>query len=250
MNLKQRKTISKVFTSDLKEVTVAGWIQQVRDLGGLRFVKLQDRTGIVQIVLPKKKVSPEIFSLDLQEGDIISVSGEIVDNNSAPKGKEILPAKLEIINKRVQEYPIDITDKIETNPDKRYDYRFLDLRNRKVAQIFEIESCVAYAIEEYFRLNDFLQFFSAKIVGSATESGANVFEIRYFDKKAYLAQSPQFYKQMMLMAGFERVFEIGPVFRAEKHHTIRHLCEYTSIDFEISFIDNQKDVMKVFTLKK
>ncbi|MCG3226427.1 MAG: aspartate--tRNA(Asn) ligase [Candidatus Heimdallarchaeota archaeon] len=245
MNLKQRKTISKVFTSDLKEVTVAGWIQQVRDLGGLRFVKLQDRTGIVQIVLPKKKVSPEIFSLDLQEGDIISVSGEIVDNNSAPKGKEILPAKLEIINKRVQEYPIDITDKIETNPDKRYDYRFLDLRNRKVAQIFEIESCVAYAIEEYFRLNDFLQFFSAKIVGSATESGANVFEIRYFDKKAYLAQSPQFYKQMMLMAGFERVFEIGPVFRAEKHHTIRHLCEYTSIDFEISFIDNQKDVMKV-----
>ncbi|MHA1952347.1 MAG: aspartate--tRNA(Asn) ligase [Candidatus Heimdallarchaeaceae archaeon] len=245
MNLKQRKTISKVFISDLKEVTVAGWIQQVRDLGGLRFVKLQDRTGIVQVVLPKKKVSEEIFSLDLQEGDIISVSGEIVDNNSAPKGKEILPAKLEIINKRIQEYPIDITDKIETNPDKRYDYRFLDLRNRKVAQIFEIESCVAYAIEEYFRLNDFLQFFSAKIVGSATESGANVFEIGYFDKKAYLAQSPQFYKQMMLMGGFERVFEIGPVFRAEKHHTTRHLCEYTSIDFEISFIDNQRDVMKV-----
>ncbi|MCG3222066.1 MAG: aspartate--tRNA(Asn) ligase [Candidatus Heimdallarchaeota archaeon] len=245
MNLKQRKTISKVFTGDLKKVTVAGWIQQVRDLGGLRFVQLQDRTGIIQIVLPKKKVSQEIFSLDLQEGDIISVSGDVVDNKSAPKGKEILPAKLEIINKRVQEYPINITDKIETNPDKRYDYRFLDLRNRKVAQIFEIESCVAYAIEEYFRLNDFLQFFSAKIVGSATESGANVFEIGYFDKKAYLAQSPQFYKQMMLMAGFERVFEIGPVFRAEKHHTIRHLCEYTSIDFEISFIDNQRDVMKI-----
>jgi aspartyl-tRNA synthetase len=245
MNLKERTTISKVFTDDLKEITVAGWIQQVRDLGGLRFVQLQDRTGIVQIVLPKKKVSQEIFSLDLQEGDIITVFGEIVENKSAPKGKEILPSTLEILNKRAQEYPIDITDKIETNPDKRYDYRFLDLRNRKVAQIFEIESCVAYAIEEYFKLNDFLQFFSAKIVGSATESGANVFEIGYFDKKAYLAQSPQFYKQMMLMGGFERVFEIGPVFRAEKHHTIRHLCEYTSIDFEISFIDNQRDVMKV-----
>jgi aspartyl-tRNA synthetase len=245
MNLKQRIAIKEVFTNDLKEVVVAGWIQQVRDLGGLRFIQLQDRSGIVQIVLPKKKVSEEIFSLDLQEGDIIYVTGNVVDNNSAPKGKEILPKELEILNKRAQEYPIDITDKIETNPDKRYDYRFLDLRNRKVAQIFEIESCVAYAIEEYFKLNDFLQFFSAKIVGSATESGANVFEIGYFDNKAYLAQSPQFYKQMMLMAGFEKVFEIGPVFRAEKHHTIRHLCEYTSIDFEISFIENQKDVMKV-----
>ena len=245
MNLKQRITINEVFTSERKEILVAGWIQHVRDLGGLRFVQLQDRTGIVQIVLPKKKVSQEIFSLDFQEGDIIAVSGAIIDNESAPKGKEILPSKLEILNKRVQEYPIDITDKIETNPDKRYDYRFLDLRNRKVAQIFEIESCVAYAIEEYFKQNDFLQFFSAKIVGSATESGANVFEIGYFDKKAYLAQSPQFYKQMMLMGGFERVFEIGPVFRAEKHHTVRHLCEYTSIDFEISFIDDQRDVMKV-----
>ena len=245
MNLKQRIAIKEVFTNGLEEVVIAGWIQQVRDLGGLRFVQLQDRSGIVQIVLPKKKVSEEIFSLDLQEGDIISVTGEVVDNKSAPKGKEILPAKLEILNKRAQEYPIDITDKIETNPDKRYDYRFLDLRNRKVAQIFEIESCVAYAIEEYFKLNDFLQFFSAKIVGSATESGANVFEIGYFNNKAYLAQSPQFYKQMMLMGGFEKVFEIGPVFRAEKHHTIRHLCEYTSIDFEISFIEDQKDVMKV-----
>ncbi|MCK5409970.1 MAG: aspartate--tRNA(Asn) ligase, partial [Candidatus Heimdallarchaeota archaeon] len=129
--------------------------------------------------------------------------------------------------------------------DKRLDYRFLDLRDRKVAQIFEIESAVAYAIQEYFMKNDYLQFFSPKIVGSATESGASVFEIEYFGKKAFLAQSPQFYKQMMLIAGFEKVFEIGPVFRAEKHHTSRHLCEYTSIDFEISYIDNQRDVMNV-----
>ncbi|MHA2357618.1 MAG: aspartate--tRNA(Asn) ligase [Candidatus Heimdallarchaeaceae archaeon] len=245
MDLKQRKAIEEIYRSDLKKVTIAGWIHQVRDLGGLRFIQLQDRSGIVQVVLPKKKVAPEIFSLDLQEGDIIFVTGEVIENKNAPEGKEVLPSELEIINKRVQEYPIAITDKIETNPDKRYDYRYLDLRNRKIAQIFEIESTVAYAIQEYFRKNNFLQFFSAKIVGSATESGANVFEIGYFDKKAFLAQSPQFYKQMMLMAGFERVFEIGPVFRAEKHHTVRHLCEYTSIDFEISYINDQRDVMKV-----
>jgi len=245
MVLSQRTSIARIFEEDLKNVIVAGWIQHVRNLGGLRFIQLQDRSGLVQIVMPKKKVSEEIFNIDFQEGDIIAVTGDVVDNTSAPNGKEVLPSEVTILNKRAQEYPIDITDKIETNPDKRYDYRFLDLRNRKIAQIFEIESCVAYAIEEYFKQNDFLQFFSAKIVGSATESGANVFEIGYFDKKAYLAQSPQFYKQMMLMAGFERVFEIGPVFRAEKHHTIRHLCEYTSIDFEISFIDDQRDVMKV-----
>jgi aspartyl-tRNA synthetase len=245
MDLKQRNAIAEIFTTDIDNVKIAGWIQQVRDLGGLRFIQLQDRSGIVQIVIPKKKVSQEIFSLELQEGDIIFVVGEVVENKSAPNGKEVLPSSLNILNKRVQEYPIAITDKIETNPDKRYDFRFLDLRNRKVSQIFEIESAVAYSIQEYFKENDFLQFFSAKIVGSATESGANVFEINYFDKKAFLAQSPQFYKQMMLMAGFERVFEIGPVFRAEKHHTNRHLCEYTSIDFEISYINDQRDVMKV-----
>lgn len=256
MNLQNKLPVEKVFDDDRKDVFIAGWVQQVRNLGGLKFVQLQDRTGLVQIVLPKKKVTPEIFDVDYQEGDILAVKGTVIPNDSAPKGKEILPSEVIILNKRAQEYPIAIGDKIETNIDKRLDYRFLDLRDRKVAQIFEIESSVAYSIQEYFQKSGFLQFFSPKIVGSATESGANVFEIGYFGEKAFLAQSPQFYKQMMLMAGFERVFEIGPVFRAEKHHTSRHLCEYTSIDFEISYIDNQKDVMKVlqeaisFTLKK
>ena len=245
MTLKERIAINEIFLESLKTVVVAGWIQQVRNLGGLRFVQLQDRSGVAQIVMPKKKVSEKIFNLDLQEGDIILVEGDVIENTNAPNGKEILPSMLEILNKRVQEYPIAISDKIETNPDKRYDFRYLDLRKRNVAQIFEIESAAAYNFQEFFNKNNFLQFFSAKIVGSATESGANVFEISYFDKKAFLAQSPQFYKQMMLVAGFERVFEIGPVFRAEKHHTSRHLCEYTSIDFEISYIENQIEVMQV-----
>ncbi len=245
MNLQKKIPVEKIFIDGLEDIFIAGWIQQVRNLGGLKFIQLQDRTGLVQIVLPKKKVTPEVFGIDYQEGDIIAVKGTIVENKSAPKGKEILPSEIVVLNKRAQEYPIAIGDKIETNIDKRLDYRFLDLRDRKVAQIFEIESAVAYAIQEYFMKNDFLQFFSPKIVGSATESGASVFEIEYFGKKAFLAQSPQFYKQMMLVAGFEKVFEIGPVFRAEKHHTSRHLCEYTSIDFEISYIDNQRDVMNV-----
>ncbi len=245
MNLQKKIPVEKIFINGLEDVFIAGWIQQVRNLGGLKFIQLQDRTGLVQIVLPKKKVTPEVFGIDYQEGDIIAVKGTIVENKSAPKGKEILPSEIVVLNKRAQEYPIAIGDKIETNIDKRLDYRFLDLRDRKVAQIFEIESAVAYAIQEYFMKNGYLQFFSPKIVGSATESGASVFEIEYFGKRAFLAQSPQFYKQMMLVAGFERVFEIGPVFRAEKHHTSRHLCEYTSIDFEISYIDNQRDVMNV-----
>ncbi|MHA1115162.1 MAG: aspartate--tRNA(Asn) ligase, partial [Candidatus Heimdallarchaeaceae archaeon] len=245
MDFKNRTQIANIFTSDPETVTIAGWVQQVRNLGGLKFIQLQDRSGLVQIVLPKKKVSPEIFTIDYQEGDILLVQGKVVTNNSAPKGKEILPSTIDIVNKRQQEYPIAIDDKINTNIDKRLDYRYLDLRNRSVAQIFEIESSVAYAFQEFFHKNNFLQFFSSKIVGSATESGANVFEIGYFGRKAYLAQSPQFYKQMMLISGFEKVFEIGPVFRAEKHHTSRHLCEYTSIDFEIAYISDQKDVMKV-----
>ncbi|MHA1482413.1 MAG: amino acid--tRNA ligase-related protein, partial [Candidatus Heimdallarchaeaceae archaeon] len=210
MNLQKKIPVEKIFIDGLEDVFIAGWIQQVRNLGGLKFIQLQDRTGLVQIVLPKKKVTPEVFEIDYQEGDIIAVKGTIVENKSAPKGKEILPSEIVVLNKRAQEYPIAIGDKIETNIDKRLDYRFLDLRDRKVAQIFEIESAVAYAIQEYFMKNDYLQFFSPKIVGSATESGASVFEIEYFGKKAFLAQSPQFYKQMMLIAGFERVFEIGP----------------------------------------
>ena len=188
MNLLKKLPIEKVFTNESEEVFVAGWVQQVRNLGGLKFIQLQDRTGLVQIVLPKKKVTPEIFEIDYQEGDIIAVKGAVVENKSAPKGKEILPSEVSVLNKRAQEYPIAIGDKIETNIDKRLDYRFLDLRDRKVAQIFEIESAVAYAIQEYFMKNEFLQFFSPKIVGSATESGANVFEIGYFGKKAFLAQ--------------------------------------------------------------
>ncbi|MCK4896852.1 MAG: aspartate--tRNA(Asn) ligase, partial [Candidatus Heimdallarchaeota archaeon] len=193
MKLQKKIPIEKIFIDGLEDVFIAGWIQQVRNLGGLKFIQLQDRTGLVQIVLPKKKVTPEVFGIDYHEGDIIAVKGTIVENKSAPKGKEILPSEIVVLNKRAQEYPIAIGDKIETNIDKRLDYRFLDLRDRKVAQIFEIESAVAYAIQEYFMKNDFLQFFSPKIVGSATESGASVFEIEYFGKKAFLAQSPQFY---------------------------------------------------------
>ncbi len=245
MELRNKIPISTVFSSEISELTIAGWVQQVRNLGGLKFLQLQDRSGLVQLVLPKKKVDPSIFEIDFQEGDILLVKGTVITNQSAPKGKEVLPSFISVLNKRLEEYPIAITDKIDTNVDKRYDFRFLDLRNRSIARIFEIESLIAYAVQEYFKKKGYLQFFSSKIVGSATESGANVFEIGYFNKKAFLAQSPQFYKQMMLMAGFEKVFEIGPVFRAEKHHTTRHLCEYTSIDFEISYIVDQTDIMNV-----
>ncbi len=245
MNIHKRQPIKDVYSDNFSEVVIGGWVQQIRNLGGLKFIQLQDRSGIVQIVLPKKKVSPEIFTIDYQEGDILLIKGAVVSNKSAPKGKEVLPSDIVIINKREQEYPIAIGNKIDTNIDKRLDFRYLDLRDRNVSQVFEIESSVAYAFQEYFHNNNFLQFFSSKIVGAATESGANVFEIGYFGRKAFLAQSPQFYKQMMLIAGFERVFEIGPVFRAEKHHTSRHLCEYTSIDFELSYIENQFDVMRI-----
>lgn len=245
LDLKNRKSISNVFTTDFSDIVIAGWVQHVRNLGGIRFIRVQDRTGIVQIVMPKKKVPENLFSIELNEGDIVLIKGKIVKNETAPKGREILPTDLKVLNQRYEEYPIAITDKIETNPDKRYDYRYLDLRNRRIAQIFEIESEIAYAFQEYFHKEGFLQFFSSKISGAATEGGANVFEIGYFDKKAYLAQSPQFYKQMMLMGGFEKVFEIGPVFRAEKHHTTRHLCEYTSIDFEIAYIPDQSVVIDI-----
>lgn len=239
----------RISTSNIKSgsVVVAGWVREIRDFGKLKFIILADREGEVQITAKANEVESEILEIidKLGKEDVIVVKGNVRENEKAPGGKEIVPEKIEILNTSERVLPLEIRSKAKAELSTRLDNRFLDLRKKEVLAIFKIRSQVANAIREFFHENGFIEIHTPKIVASATESGANVFPILYFEKEAFLAQSPQFYKQACVVGGFEKVFEIAPAFRAEKHHTIRHLTEYTSVDAEIGFIKSHEDVMKV-----
>jgi nondiscriminating aspartyl-tRNA synthetase len=230
-----------------QRVTVQGHLEEIRDLGGLKFVILRDIKGRVQVVFNKKTAAQELLGLidSTSRESVVRVVGRVKKDARAPLGFEIEPESFEVLSKAETPLPIDVAGKTETNLDTRLDWRFLDLRRPEVAAVFKIQSKLGKAIREFFDKNGFYEIHTSKIVSQATEGGANVFPIFYFKRTAYLAQSPQFYKQMMIAAGFEKVWEIGPVFRAEPHHTPRHLCEYTSIDLEMGYIKNHLDVIDV-----
>ncbi len=227
-----------------KTVKVAGWVSEIRSLGGVVFVVLRDREGFIQITVHKDNSCFDVAK-KLKKEYVISAEGKVEKNSNAPGGAELIPSKINIISPSQQPIPLDISGKIESNLDKRLDWRVLDLRRPDVRSIFKIRAKILEAFREELRNNGFIEFNSPKILETASESGANVFPIIYFQKEAFLAQSPQFYKQSLIAAGFDRVFETGPVFRAEPHHTTRHTCEYTSLDFEMGFIDSYEDVMNM-----
>jgi len=226
---------------------ICGWVDRVRDLGRVKFVIIRDREGSLQIV-GKAGESPEavletIAGLDRE--DVVCTIGILRRNPQAPGGAEITAESIEVVSKVVEPAPIEVGSSLQSDLSTRLRWRWLDVRNPRVMGVFILEAEVANAFREYFRSSGFIEIFTPKIVGGATEGGAEVFPIVYFDRQAFLAQSPQFYKQMGVIAGFEKVFEIGPVYRAEKHHTVRHLTEYHSIDYEVGFVDGLEDVLKV-----
>ena len=227
-----------------KDVKICGWVSNIRDLGGVKFVLLRDRTGVMQLVF-KKGITPEEEiekSKDLIKESIICIEGILTEGKSSLK-YEVQVKKLNILNKPYEPIPLDPDSSIEAQFNVRLDYRWLDVRNRRVSAIFIFESWVAKTFREYLTDNGFVEIFTPKIVATGTEGGAEVFPVIYFGKEAYLAQSPQFYKQLAVISGLERVFEIGPVFRAEAHHTVRHLSEFHGLDMEMGYISNVDDVM-------
>ena len=229
---------------DSTSVTLMGWVRAIRKVGKLTFIQLADREGFVQLIF--KGVSPSMQQkLDtLQRESVIAVKGKVKVNKTAPNGIEILPDELRIINLAQAPLPLEVvTQKTPAELPTRLDSRFMDLRKPEIAAIFRIKNMIVTAAREYWDKNKYIEIHSPKLLASPSESGANVFEVKYFGKKAFLAQSPQFYKQIMMIGGFDKVYEIAPVFRAEKHHTYRHVTEYTGMDFEISFIRGLEDVM-------
>ena len=231
-------------TPESGSASAIGWAHEIRDLGGLAFILLRDRTGIVQITIPKKKVSEEILTTfkEISRESIIQVTGEVKSVDKAPGGREIIPETLTLISRAETPLPLDVSEKVPAEIDTRLDTRYLDARRPKIASIFQIRSTVQHAVREFLHQQKFIEITTSKIVATATEGGTELFPIAYFEKEAFLNQSPQLYKQMMMAAGFEKVYEIGPIFRAEEHNTTKHLNEATSIDIEVSFA-NHEDVM-------
>jgi aspartyl-tRNA synthetase len=241
----KRILIEDIFKKKIIEVEVAGWVESIRELGKIRFFILRDVSGIVQITAPKGKVKDEIFEIikNISRESVVYVKGDVKESNQAVGGKEIIPNKIILLNKAEDIIPIDISDFSKTELPKRLDWRFLDTRRRKISAIFKIRSSIYKNIVDFYYNKGFTIINTPKITTIGLESGAESFVVNYFDKKAVLAQSPQFYKQMFTMGGFERVMEIGAVYRAEKSHTTRHLTEFTGVDFEMGFIKDENDVM-------
>jgi len=228
---------------DSQEVTLFGWVQEIRDLGGIRFVILQDREGTVQITVPKKKVNPEVLakSAFLQKRFSLAVRGFVRKTSMTPRGIEVIPTDIKVLSVASSQLPLDVTGKTPANIETRLDARALDLTQEQNIAVFKIQHTALEAIREFLFERGFLETHTPRIIASATEGGAALFTIDYFGERAYLAQSPQLYKEQLIMS-LENVFEVGPFFRAEESHTRRHLSEFVSVDIEQAFA-NANDVM-------
>jgi nondiscriminating aspartyl-tRNA synthetase len=227
-----------------KEVMVAGFVHEVRNQSKVKFLILRELSGLIQCVsLPSSSTFEEITKISKES--VIEIEGLLKKEKNAPSGMEIEVKKITVLSK-AEELPIQVVEKgKEAALPLRLDYRWLDLRKPKKAFIFEIATTMEEAMREFWKKEGFLEIHSPKIMGVPSESGAELFELDYFGKKAFLAQSPQLYKQMAMSAGFEKIFEVGPVFRANPSHTTRHDTEFTSVDMEISFIHGVEDVMRM-----
>ena len=224
-----------------KSVVIGGWVEDMRELGKLAFLTLRDVTGVAQIVLVGDDALKQIKELTRQS--VIRVTGTIQKSKAKDFTFEIKSDKLDILTVAIQPLPIDPIGRLESNIDNRLNARALDLRNQKTAAIFKLRHHALQSIRKTLIEKDFIEVNTPKIIGSASEGGANLFSFKYFEKQAYLAQSPQLYKEQLTM-GLERVFEIASYYRAEKSHTVRHLTEFTSVDIEAAFMD-YSDVMDV-----
>ncbi|MDR2698992.1 MAG: aspartate--tRNA(Asn) ligase [Candidatus Methanoplasma sp.] len=226
-------------------VTVKGWVQDIRNLGGISFLTLRDRHGTIQITMPKKKIDPELFEslTKLSRESAVAVTGEVKESNQTALGVELIPSSFELYNEAATPLPLGVIDKVNAEMDTRLNNRFMDLRKPEVRAVFEIRSMAIELISEAMIKNGFVNVSTPKIVASGAEGGATLFSVDYFGKQAYLAQSPQLYKQMLMSSGLDKVFEIGPAFRAEHSNTNRHVTEFASFDGEMAWIEKEEDVM-------
>ena len=223
-----------------QDVILGGWVEDLRKMGKMTFLTLRDVTGITQIILTDE-LTKTVEGITRQS--VVRITGKVQDTRARDFEYEIKANEISILAKAVHPLPIDPIGRLESHIDNRLNTRALDMRNQKTASIFKIRHHVLASLRKTLSEKKFIEITTPKIIGSATEGGANLFSLDYFGKQAYLAQSPQLYKEQMTI-GLERVFEIASFYRAEKSHTGRHLSEFTSVDIEAAFM-NYTDVMNV-----
>lgn len=245
--------MKRVYIKDLsnyynEDVEIQGFVDNVRNLQWVQFIIIKDITGKVQVTIEKsEEKNKELVEIvnNLTVDSTVKIKGKLLESPKVKlNGMEIIPESIEVTSK-ASELPFNYKDLNNVNLDTRLDYRFIDLRNEQNASIFKVQSCLVKYLREYLYNNKFTEIHTPKLIGAASESGSEVFEVKYFDTKAYLAQSPQFYKQMAMASGLERIFEVAPAFRAENSNTNRHATEFTSFDLEFSYINNFNDVMNL-----
>jgi nondiscriminating aspartyl-tRNA synthetase len=233
----KKRTLINEIKKDGEKIFIKGRVFNIRNLGKLVFLSVQDYTGIMQVVFKE--------AVDVKVGEAVELEGIVKEDSRSKFGFEVQGESIEVVSKVIEEFPIDLTkNDLNLNLASLLEYRTLSLRHPKVQAIFKLYDVILKAYETVMREEGFTEIKTPKLLGSATEGGANFFKVKYFDKEATLAQSPQFYKQIM-MGVFERVFEIGSTFRAEPHFTTRHVNEYISLDAEMGFIDNFYDIVEV-----
>ena len=235
----------RTLINDLKEneeTKISGWAKKIRDTKYMYFIVLQDRSGSIQVSIEKEGNEKLTSKLDgVLTDSILEFTGKMVLSEYVKQGgKEFIPTDINVISK-AEASPLES----DANIDTRLNYRWIDLRTDKNNLMMKVQSKLTESFREYLYNNDFTEIHTPKLLGAASESGSDVFEVKYFDTKAYLAQSPQFYKQMALASGLERVFEVGPCFRAENSNTNRHATEFTSFDIEFAYINSFEDVMSL-----
>lgn len=238
-----KRTLINELNSKINErVLIQGWVHRIRKLKAISFVILRDRTGLVQCVIENTAIEEKNFRLE----SVVSFEGVVKEGKNSLNFFEVQVESIEVINGTKEELPIEVnSEKLNVNLDTMLNNRVLSLRHERINSIFKIQNLIVQGFREYLTSQGFTEIFTPKIVSEGAEGGTEIFEVKYFENKAYLAQSPQFYKQMMVGAGFERVFEIAHVYRAEQHNTNRHLNEYVSMDLEMGFIEDENEVMNL-----
>jgi len=229
-----------------KNISLAGWVEDVRNIGSIAFIIVRDKLGTFQITA-LKKYNPEIFDklVTISRESVISVFGSCQKSDKARNGYEIIPKEIKILSTADTPLPLGVVDKVESDLDTRLDNRFIDIRKKNIQAIFKIRNSILQAVHEYLRLENFIEVHTPNIIASSSEGGTDVFKLKYFEKEAFLAQSPQLYKQSLMATGLDRIYEIAWYFRAEEHNTSRHLNESTAVDVEMAFIDSEEDVMRI-----
>ncbi len=230
-----------------KDVTLSGWVHDVRILGGISFVLVRNSRGIVQVAAPRKAVPAELSDLisSLHQEDVVRIGGTVKESKAARLGFEVVPSSVEVISRAATPLPLDPRGVTPAALDTRLEWRSLELRRPETAAIFRVENALVQGLEDFLQRSGFIRAFTPSIIGGVSEGGSEVFKIDFYGKDAFLRQDPQLHRQLTIAGGFDRIYDLGPNWRAEVSHTPRHLSEHRTIAPEMAFISDERDVMKL-----